>query len=169
MPTSACCPPAAKAISAGIAISRRAAPREISPHGGQRPAQRRSVGAGFTLIEVLVVLVIVGLLAGVALPRMYLISQRFAIATERNQLLGDIGNLGYSAYSAGKPLQLAASADTSTYAIKVPAGWRVEVPVPIRYSFTGVCSGGSLVLQSPDGTREKFQLTAPACKPVPAS
>ncbi len=28
-----------------IAISRWAAPRKISPRGGQRPAQRRSVGA----------------------------------------------------------------------------------------------------------------------------
>lgn len=114
------------------------------------------------------VLVIIGLLAGVALPRLYQISQSYAIATEREGLLSDIGSLGYSAYSSGKSIQLAASADASTYAIKVPPGWRVEVPEPIRYSFNGTCGGGNLVLQAPDGTRDRYVLTAPACKPVPA-
>jgi prepilin-type N-terminal cleavage/methylation domain-containing protein len=166
MQTSAFCPRPGKAAGAQGTTRRRAAPRRVSPLGGQRPAQRRSAGAGFTLIEVLVVLVIVSLLAGVALPRLYLISQRYTIASDRDSLLTDIGNLGYSAYSAGRALELAASADAKDHAVKVPPGWRVEVPKPIRFGFNGICSGGTMVLQAPDGVRESYQLNAPACKPV---
>lgn len=128
----------------------------------------RPHSSGFTLIEVLVVLVIAGLLAGVALPKLFLISQRYSLAADRDTFLTNLGNLGYSAYTQGKTMELTSSSaeNSSSPVLTVPNGWRIEVPKPIRFNFNGICSGGTLSLIGPDGTRENFQLTPPACQPL---
>lgn len=123
---------------------------------------------GFTLIEILVVLVLVGLLAGVALPSMHAISQRYEIAAQRETILTEISTLGYRAYNSGQATELAplAASAARNSPVSIPPGWRIEAPKPIRYSFNGICSGGKITLIGPDEFREKLQLNPPLCKPA---
>ena len=102
-----------------------------------------------------------------ALPKLFAISQRFELASQRDSLLTEIGNLGYVAYISGQPITLGGTDAAQPVPINIPNGWRVEAPQAIRYNFNGICSGGTVTLVQPDGTREDIKLSGPSCKTAP--
>jgi type II secretory pathway pseudopilin PulG len=133
------------------------------------------------LVELLVVLLIVGLLAGVALPNLQHLYNSIEHDAQREAALGAITGLAYRAYVTGQPITLAKgvsaagalnqtdpdpsqTADASVF----PAGWQINLPEPIAFNFLGLCSGGKFTLVAPDGTEEAYLLKGPRCDiPLP--
>ena len=129
----------------------------------------RTNASGFTLIELLVVLFLVGLLTAVVLPGMERMARSAQYRTERDAIIGRLGDLGYEAFLTGKSIALTSSPTGvsivgSSYPIALPEGWRLNVTSPVVYEFNGICGGGEVVLQAPDRTRESLVLKPPLCK-----
>lgn len=133
------------------------------------PARASGFNSGFTLIELLVVLFLVGLLTSVVLPGMERMARNAQHKTERDAILGRLGELGYEAFLTGRAIALTnsptgASAVGASYPIKMPEGWRLSVATPVIYGFNGICGGGEVILRAPDQTQEKLVLRPPLCK-----
>ena len=140
--------------------------------GSGVPSQRAcwAGGAGgFTLIEMLVVLLLAGLLTSMVLPAMQRMMDGSQRRAAHDSILGQLDELGYEAYLQGRTTELHNSAEVGAgkFPFALPEGWEVQVKQPIVFAFTGICSGGELTLIGPDQTTEKFTLTAPDCKVYP--
>src|SRR3972149_7371846 len=121
---------------------------------------------GFTLIELLVVLFLVGLLTAVVLPSVERMARSSQLKTERDAIVGRLGELGYEAFLSGKSITLSSSASgvRAAYPIDMPEGWQLRVKRPVVFLFNGICGGGEITLIAPDNVMEKFDLVPPACK-----
>jgi len=117
----------------------------------------------------LVVLTIVGLLTGVALPQLQRMATSVELNSQRKSLESAIEGLGYQAYVSGKAIALSDAAAAPGKAapdqpLKIPPGWRLQIPQPVLYAINGVCSGGKIAIVDPTGRREDFLLKPPQCR-----
>lgn len=130
---------------------------------------RNSKVKGFTLLEVLVVLTVIGLMAMMVGPSLQRLSASVDRASSREGLIADIAGLSYRAFVLGQSFEL--DDDSLRYTLSdgnpllsVPLGWQVRITSPISYSFNGFCSGGLVNLVGPDGQVETLKLVAPTCR-----
>lgn len=136
-----------------------------------------SASKGFTLLELLTVLFVIGLIAGLALPNLPLLFDRLEFALERDTVVRKLNELPMSAYEANQDLVLfgdyeGRDGDNDSFsqenrvgieelnvvvpyrpsnlkraALDLPDDWRLTIPEPIFYRSSGFCSGGLVYLE----------------------
>jgi general secretion pathway protein G len=152
----------------------------------RRLMSRRRTAAGYTLLELLVVLAVIGLMAGLAAPPfLRMIEQQRRIA-DTADVQRALAALPMAARAAGRDL-VVRPAGASTTALPespllsplakpmvheisgLPLGWKAAPVGDIWIRSDGVCFGGSVQVTAPDGARSVFVLDPPFCAPRPVS
>ncbi|KTA77981.1 MULTISPECIES: prepilin-type N-terminal cleavage/methylation domain-containing protein [Aeromonas] len=113
---------------------------------------------GFTLLELLVVLVLVGMIAGMVGPRFIDLAERLRHRNEWQTLQQRINGLPMEVQLTGRPMAL------QELPWMLPAGWQLKTERPVRYLSNGVCLGGQLQLLQGDEVKRRIVLTPPYCQ-----
>ena len=123
---------------------------------------------GYTLLELLIVLAFMGLMTGIALPRMATMYESFKWAGERDEALQSIAGLGYQAWRQARAFDLAEfsppDGEQRDIPLRLPAGWSLNSTEPIHFRANGICDGGELRLHYRERT-VNLVLHPPLCRP----
>ena len=136
---------------------------------------------GFTLLELLVVLALVGLVTAVAAPGLERLYAALTRASERDYVLDQFAGLGLRAMHQGRsfvvfgsegapasalpaPAALLVRDGYEPFAIDLPEGWELRLEPPLRVRASGVCLGAELVLQHRGTEDSRLDLQAPWCR-----
>ena len=136
-----------------------------------KSSRARNTAAGYTLLEMIVVLVIMGLALGLAGTWMFSFIGTWRANVHRDTILGEIQHLPILARETGRGFSvqdLPAAASTAAQApprLRLPSGWTVHFDPPLRILANGACSPAHFVLG--DGTRQwGASVEAPYCATV---
>jgi general secretion pathway protein G len=112
---------------------------------------------GYTLLELLVVLLVLSLLTGLVVPRLITMYERAQIAYQRDEIFSQLNGLGYQAFQSGQTIKLTSIPISMTNEdnkasidfITLPKDWIIiiEKEKPIIYKKNGVCEGGEVLFQ----------------------
>jgi len=134
----------------------------------KRSATSQRADKGFTLIELVVALAIIGLGLTFVLPRMMAWVDRLAFSTRQQRFEDALGELGSRARRSGLSVVLRstdlAPNSNEPSPIELPPNWSLTVEPPIAFRYDGVCTGGKVRLSFPAGERS-YRLQPPYCRP----
>jgi prepilin-type N-terminal cleavage/methylation domain-containing protein len=138
-------------------------------HRNSDPMIARYPTRGFTLLELLVVLALIGFLTAMVAPNLQKLTGSVTYATQHDALVADIAGLSYRAFANGHGIflnndTLATVLSDGNPTLAVPEGWQVKIKQPIQYTFNGFCSGGMIQIISPGTVVENLFLEPPACR-----
>lgn len=133
-------------------------------------------------MELLVVLVLIGLIAGLATPRLVGMYDSMRFALERDEVLDQIRRLPYQAYRQGQGIALSrwplpatspdepAAAGTAMTRLpedfRLPEGWRLETSQPLQISARGICVSATELRLHHGAFTETIRLLPPRCSVV---
>lgn len=118
---------------------------------------------GFSLLELLIVLVLLGLMAALAGPSLHRTYERLVASSERDEVLRQLSQLPLRVRARGKAVVLPDRSDALGAWLDLPTGWRVHTISPLRIELSGYCHGGRLRLSGPGQVLE-VGLRAPYCE-----
>lgn len=126
-----------------------------------------TTNSGYTLLELLIVLVLMGLISGLAFPRLSQVYDSVQFSIERDNILFQIESLPFQVYQRGVAINLRElEKPLSEDLLALPEGWSLDkdASTDVHYNALGFCSGGELTLVKQE--RElALQLTPPMCRP----
>jgi prepilin-type N-terminal cleavage/methylation domain-containing protein len=111
---------------------------------------------GFTLIELMIVLFIVALLAGMVTPRLVTFYDSIQAAYERDEVFTRLNELTYQAFQQARDFTLTTYPSPEKIPLELPQGWQLVAEQPIKFRGNGACSGGNITLQYHE---QQFHLT----------
>lgn len=116
--------------------------------------------SGFSLLELLVVLVLMGAISSIALPNLTRLYESISRASEVREVVAQINLLGKRAHTNRTSFFLTENL------IELPDGWKIEVLDEIKYSASGFCSGGRIAIEQGDDKILESLLHKPFCQVV---
>lgn len=122
--------------------------------------------SGFSLLEIVVVLVLMAAVASLVVPKVMRMYDSMLWANERDQALEALGSLGYEARVQGREFDLTRYPGTldGNMTMPLPPKWTLRAKQPIRYRASGVCLGGTVTLNG-RGRSVTVKLEGPLCRP----
>lgn len=115
---------------------------------------------GFTLLELLVVLALIGLIAGVVAPRFIGLGDRLALKNQLLEVRQRVNGLPLIALRGGRSLHI----DNEGAPLSLPDGWRVTSRTPVLYQGNGTCLGGEIEVWRGSQREARVTLLPPLCQ-----
>lgn len=139
------------------------------------PPGRRS--AGFTLLELIVVLALVGLVIVLAVPNLERLYEGITRKAEQGRILNQIAGLGRVAMLRGRAYAVYGTGENADearvdrrvlgfepYDLEIPDGWEVSLDRPLLVRANGVCLGATVTLAHRGVSAARVVLSAPYCR-----